>query len=356
MKRFTMTALLMTAMVIGLANCSSGSGSSSNTGTNTGATTNESVEVGTGTGDTNADTQTTFNSAFSISQQALTTAFAGGAPASLVKSNAKFVTTIESQEYDCYNSGTFTFSGSYDAPSDTLFNYDFTIGYNDCDGLNGSLDMTGDYSFTDDEYAYESSMNGTVGGNGCVISFDNFGYAFYYNFTTSVYSGNYNGSYSSECDGDVVECTFDNVSIYDYNAYYDSCTLNGEAISSDSSSTEESLEYTSEIESFFTANHGVYNVVATARPGVTGTTFTDGQTYTATVLPDGMITLTTNSDDISMTFEADGHFFESSDTETTMVWKDANDSNITFQVQGSTVSFVYTEAVSETVFDSWDLN
>lgn len=182
---------------------------------------NESVAIdaGTGTGDAVADTQAAFAEAMAVSQTALSTALMAVANTSSVDLTAQA----------CSTSGTYTVTGT-GGFSDGHYTYDVSTAYNACNGMNGSLTHVGTYDITAAGYTYHTTSTGSIGGHGCILSFENFGVDQAYDQNTQAFNVTYNGSYTSLCGSDTVVCTFDHALFSDTTAFANSCTLNGVAL------------------------------------------------------------------------------------------------------------------------------
>lgn len=123
------------------------------------------IDVGTGTGNASVDTQTTVSATQANTQTGVTQAVAASG------SSLKFTTINESTA--CSGGGTFVVSGDV-TPGSPTASYDLDFDFEGCDLYDGSVSVTGEYGVDADSFLYNYSINGDVGGNGCLVTFDNF--------------------------------------------------------------------------------------------------------------------------------------------------------------------------------------
>lgn len=100
---------------------------------------------------------------------------------------------------NCSQSGTVDVTNA--GGNSTGFNFDIT--FNDCNGINGTLDMDGNVAGT----GYTSTINGELRER-CTISYNNFQQS-----TNAAGSVTLNGSYGATCEGVSRTCSFSNDSI-----------------------------------------------------------------------------------------------------------------------------------------------
>jgi len=336
MKQYLLVVLMVVFTAFGVIACSDSSSDDA-----------ADVDAGTGTGDALADAQSASTDALNISATALSQAFAqSGAGAGLIKA-----ATLDTITGECSPSGSWTMDGTYDDDfTDGIWSYAFNIVYDACGEINGELSYEGDYTFSDDEFSYASVINGEIGGYGCVTTYDNLSYQYTYNSTTSEFAGVLGGGYTSVCDTYTVTCAFDDTDLFSTDDYLAACSSDGSDDTDDGSGA--GLEFSGEIETFFSDNAGTYTVVATTREGNIGSAFTDGAAYDITVSADGTASVDTNSDVFELNFDDHGYYFEASDAETTFIWKDSDEQQIIMQDDGA-LGFVV--GISNgTGIDYWD--
>lgn len=288
-------SLVVSLALVALVACSGSS--STGTNNNNSASASSSVDVGSGTGDAQSDSQSATTASFTVFSQVLSSVFSGGSVSALVKGQPQW-NTVDFSNQPCSQSGTYSVTGTYNASGST-YSYDFNVTYNDCDGLNGSLDYSGDYNFTDlNNSTYRYTTNGTYGGYGCSVTYTDLVYEF--TMSGSSYSITFDGGLSSTCGTYLYECNFNNVTVSDfYSAYTDSCTLTDESGSTVSSD---------DVSPFFEDVAGTYTFVASDdlsyNGGTSDTTFTENQTYTVTVSSSGVFTIQTNNGTVTIDYNA----------------------------------------------------
>ena len=124
--------------------------------------------------------------------------------------------------------------GSVDYQLD-LTGSSYTMAFDDCNGINGSLTYGVSYTVTDTVFDFDVSMDGTVTEE-CSMTFDLFQQSVGVDITDPenfTYDYTLNGSFSATCgSATVYACSFDNVSLDlesedDDFLYTESCALTG---------------------------------------------------------------------------------------------------------------------------------
>ncbi len=150
---------ILASAIFGMVACGNGSNNGGNN--NTGGT----IDAGTGTGNAQADTQSTVAAVQTNTQIGVTQAIAASGSA------LKFVAI--SQTGACAGGGTFAYSGSV-TPGSPSASYDLDFDFEGCDKYDGSVSVVGQYAAGTNAFNYDYTVDGDVGGNGCVVNFDAF--------------------------------------------------------------------------------------------------------------------------------------------------------------------------------------
>jgi len=204
-------------LACGSAGTTGGTTTGGNNNTNNGTT----ADPGTGTGDAKADTSSNISTSSASAGEGVSKALAANQPtmASELRANQ----SIQSLTYTCTpngGEGTVTGDVTYNGLSTT---FDLHDAFDNCNGLNGGLDIKGDVSFDlqNSSYTYNYSLTGSVGGFGCVVDYDNFGVSLQISGTTYAYQ--INGSLQSTCGDTSVTCNFNGVDATDSAALQAAC-------------------------------------------------------------------------------------------------------------------------------------
>ena len=111
----------------------------------------------------------------------------------------------------CPEGGSFSVEGSASA-SQSSFDLDVQIDFDGCNGLDGSLDIDGNGSFTPASVMFDLELDGTVSGQ-CSLTFDNFREQIVADFTTDETVLTLDGRYHGSCSGEGFTCAFNDVEI-----------------------------------------------------------------------------------------------------------------------------------------------
>lgn len=201
--------------------------------------------TGTGTGDPTADAVTTTNDTLTVAGEAMSSALSGGAGlTALTIDRVKNVAETVDESVACSGGGTASVSGTIDT-TETSGTIDVEMAFDDCDGINGDLNLDATLTLSETEseteFDFEMSFDGELGGNGCEVAFDEL--TMILNIVIDGQdvssSGSVDGSVSATCGDDSVTCTFDSVSIdAGEDAFAESCTCTGDGCTDDSSSSD----------------------------------------------------------------------------------------------------------------------
>lgn len=191
----TLKKIALCSALVTMAACSNGSDNGSDSDINT----------GTGTGNAQTDTQTTNDEVTGTTQVGIQQAV--GAAAQL-----KFA-TIEQQSVACTGGGTATVTGDVTSGSPTTFDLEFD--FTGCTVLDGVVNVVGTIDITGTSYEYSYEIDGEVGGNGCLVSYEG------YLISVSIpefsnplsFELLLDGILAGECSGGSTSCDYDNISI-----------------------------------------------------------------------------------------------------------------------------------------------
>jgi|GEM_PF-5870605 len=180
----------------GLAGCGGGSGGNGN----------PNVNVGTGTGNVVADTSTAISEAMNSAFQGVNAGIANS-----------------SQTIQC-NPGQAVISGS--ASGGNPVHFSLTSDLNDCAGLDGSIQMSGEVSSgSSNDFTANFTVSGTIGGHGCAVDFNSFGADITGSNGTATFL--LSGSVDSTCGSATVTCDYNGVNSQDPVALQAACTCSG---------------------------------------------------------------------------------------------------------------------------------
>lgn len=259
---------------------------------------NTSVDVGTGTGNGQNDTQSASTAALSVVSGSFSKIFGTSNTSSLVKAVPQWA-SVNLVDEPCTDTGTYSITGDYTQTGDT-YNYDFTSEFNNCDGLDGSITYSGTYTYTDeDNYDYSYTTNGTYGGYGCSMTYNDLVYN--YSAVNGTETATYNGGITASCGEFEYSCTFDNADATDPGtAYGNNCTLTDE---------EGTTVDANDPSAFFEAIAGTHDFVARDGGESTGdptsdTTFTHDEAFSIAISADGKFTIETNGGSVVFDYYA----------------------------------------------------
>ena len=111
----------------------------------------------------------------------------------------------------CPEGGSFAVTGSASA-SQTGFDVDIEVDFDDCNGVNGSLALDGGGSVSETSFAFDLMLDGTVSRE-CSLTFDGFRESAVADFTTSEMMLTVDGSFRGACTGEGFTCSFNEVEI-----------------------------------------------------------------------------------------------------------------------------------------------
>lgn len=270
-------------------------GGSQGTGTSANPNTNQNVDAGTGTGDAATDSQTSNAAVLGLLQQALTDALSNDTSTRVV-APVSYITVNSSNA--CQQGGTYTTTGDWDNDeANSSYTYQFDTTFNNCDGLNGTVTYSGGGQISGQDYMSTYTINGSIGGNGCVLAYNNFGYEI--SQISSVLSFLYTGGFSATCGEFTYACNFNDTDATSGTAYSDNCTLTDNSTGTTA---------TADANAFFSELAGTYNAIAEdmnlandVTPSVT-THFTDGAGYNIIVSANGSITFESDAGSVTFTY------------------------------------------------------
>jgi hypothetical protein len=198
-KKVKLMGLAVVAAVVGLSGVT-GCGGDSGGGIPT-------VEVGTGTGAPLTDTGKTIADAMGAAFQGVGSGIANS-----------------SQTIQCNPDGQATVSG--DASGGNPVTFDLTADFDNCAGMDGSIQMSGEYFSTQTGATYNFTVSGIVGGNGCALDLDAFGADISQDGNTFTFL--LTGSVSATCGSATVTCNYDGIDSQDPAALQAACTCSGD--------------------------------------------------------------------------------------------------------------------------------
>ena len=136
------------------------------------------------------------NAMFADLQSALTLAFTASGKAAMPTVN-------------CPQGGTLGVTSL--GASGNAFNHD--LAYNNCNGINGTMRMTGNSAFSGQDFTYNLTLNGNLEKQ-CDLSMSGFKETMKINLQNpQAYQVTLNGNMSAQCSSGTVTCTFNNVSL-----------------------------------------------------------------------------------------------------------------------------------------------
>lgn len=130
--------------------------------------------------------------------------------------------------FACQTDGEFSLTMQSDSDVST-FSFNSTMAFNNCDGINGTLTFSGNGSFSEENFTYNTFMNGDISTPTCSLVFD--GLEQIISFSSSQdYAFTIDGSIHGSCGEESFTCDFDAVNITGTSAgkevYADSCYQN----------------------------------------------------------------------------------------------------------------------------------
>lgn len=188
-------ALLAAVLKLGVIGCGGGSGGS-----------NPNVNVGTGTGNVMADSTQTISSAMGTAFQGVSSGISGS-----------------SQTVQCSPSGQAQVSGNASGGNPVTFNLNADL--NDCAGLDGNIQMSGEYTSNSNGFSSNFTVDGVVGGHGCAVDFNAFGADITQDGNTATFL--LTGNVTATCGSATVSCNYNGVSSEDSAALQAACTCSG---------------------------------------------------------------------------------------------------------------------------------
>ncbi len=112
----------------------------------------------------------------------------------------------------CPKGGTFDVNGSSEVTQDS-FSLDVAVGFEDCNGLNGALSIDGSGLFTASNFYLDLMVDGSITGEQCSLSFDQFRETVSSDLTNGNTSLTLDGTYRGACANDRFTCSFNEVNI-----------------------------------------------------------------------------------------------------------------------------------------------
>ena len=127
-------------------------------------------------------------------------------------SNLKF-STVDVTSVPCIGGGTFIVSGDVTNGSPTTFDLD--MNFDGCTLLDGSVSVTGTIDTTLPAISYDYQIDGDVGANGCVVTFDNYSVLVDIPDFSNPVSGTVtiDNSIAGECAQGSTTCVYENVQL-----------------------------------------------------------------------------------------------------------------------------------------------
>lgn len=186
MKNFSAPFTLMLAFAVGVA--LTGCDSNNEDGGDLSAETSQAVAK-------------TFSDAFSIVSLALVEIQSGKSQSS---------SSTAGPQGACPEGGSFDVSGTSSA-SQSSFSVDVLIGFNDCNGLNGSMSIDGSGSFSETAVSLDLIFDGAISGDQCSLSFDRFRETLDSNLQTGSTVLTLDGDYRGSCGAEGFVCAFNDV-------------------------------------------------------------------------------------------------------------------------------------------------
>jgi hypothetical protein len=99
-----------------------------------------------------------------------------------------------------------------------------TFGFNNCEGISGTLRFTSTGTVSSSQISIEVTLNGALNVEGCTVGFTAFSFDTTANAAGMITSPIIaNGTISATCGGDSATCTLNNVDVSDVDAFENSC-------------------------------------------------------------------------------------------------------------------------------------
>ncbi len=138
------------------------------TGGNTGD--DGEVETGSGSGDLSQDILAPLDTAGTV----VSTSLNVSSP-----SVAGLLLTAKSfeQHVHCASGGPATVTGDIDGDADRG-TFDLTVSMDECEGVNGTISVSGTYNTSGELRDFETSLSGSIGGSGCLLTLDALAFIF----------------------------------------------------------------------------------------------------------------------------------------------------------------------------------
>lgn len=90
--------------------------------------------------------------------------------------------------------------------------FNLSMDFDDCNGVDGSLSMTGSTTFNANQFIYNLTMSGQLEER-CTLSYNNFQQTISSDLQGGNQSATLNGSFGATCGGGSVTCSFNNVAL-----------------------------------------------------------------------------------------------------------------------------------------------
>ncbi|QXD15059.1 hypothetical protein GQ464_016875 [Rhodocaloribacter litoris] len=117
--------------------------------------------------------------------------------------------------FACPQGGQVDYDGS-SSSSGSVFTFDLAMTFENCNGIDGSLSVSGDGAISEQVYEYAFSMDGELR-EVCTIGYDQFEQRIVTNIATQEFSISLDGSISGRCGNESFTCNMDGVT-FDQNS------------------------------------------------------------------------------------------------------------------------------------------
>lgn len=185
--------MVLASAVFGMVACGDGNGNGGGGG---------AIDPGTGTGNAQADTQSNVAVTQANAQTGIQQATASAT------SSMKFA-SVNITDVPCAGGGTFVVSG--DVTDGDPITFDLDMDLSGCTSMDGSISVVGSADVETPSIVYSYTINGDVGGNGCVVTFDNFAINVDIPDLTNFLNGLFSldGAVGGVCTGGDATCNYD---------------------------------------------------------------------------------------------------------------------------------------------------
>lgn len=138
---------------------------------------NGEVETGSGSGDLSQDMLASLDTVGTVVSTSLNVGSPSAASLLLERTTGLPPPKALSQHVHCASGGPASVTGDIDGDADRG-TFDLTVSLDGCEGANGAISVSGTYNTSGELRDFETSLSGSIGGSGCLLTMDALAFIF----------------------------------------------------------------------------------------------------------------------------------------------------------------------------------